>query len=209
MTDTYLDKVVLLLDFEGANGATAISDLSVKNNTVTFSGGAQISTAQARFGSSSLYLDGVNSYISISSQDFQWGRGPFTIEFSAYSLTGGHGSNYSKFFQSGTDSVNGVFTLQNRAATNPANVDLVDYFGIYGTLISSTGTVSNDAWHDYAIVYSGDTFWLFIDGAEQGNNIINRVYGDDMIYIRTDGSGASFYKGYIDNLRITKGYARR
>ena len=50
-------KVKLLLPLNGSNSATSASDLSNDNRTITFSGSnANISTAQSKFGGSSLYL---------------------------------------------------------------------------------------------------------------------------------------------------------
>ena len=59
-------KVKLLLPFDGSNGATSTTDSSNANNSVTFVGTAQLSTAQSKFGGSSLLLDGNSDYISVS-----------------------------------------------------------------------------------------------------------------------------------------------
>ena len=81
--DVYFPQTKLLLPFDGANGATTTSDLSNRNATVTFNGNASLSTAQSKFGGSSLYLDGTGDSVSIS--DTYWNTainsGDFTIEF--------------------------------------------------------------------------------------------------------------------------------
>ncbi|SVD27381.1 uncharacterized protein METZ01_LOCUS380235, partial [marine metagenome] len=65
--DVYFPQTKLLLPFDGANAATTTSDLSNRNATVTFNGNASISTAQSKFGGSSLYLDGTtNTYLTIA-----------------------------------------------------------------------------------------------------------------------------------------------
>ena len=56
--DVHFPKVKLLLPFDGSNGATSTTDSSNANNAVSFAGTAQISTAQSKFGGSSLLLDG-------------------------------------------------------------------------------------------------------------------------------------------------------
>jgi hypothetical protein len=51
--DVYFPQTTLLLPFDGANGATTTSDSSDENRTITLAG-ADISTAQSKFGGSSL-----------------------------------------------------------------------------------------------------------------------------------------------------------
>ena len=63
--DVYFSKVAALLPFDGTNGATSTTDSSNSNHTVTFGGGAEISTAQSKFGGSSLSLDGNGDYVEL------------------------------------------------------------------------------------------------------------------------------------------------
>ena len=85
--DVYFPQTKLLLPLDGSNGATTTSDSSNSNHTITFAGNAQISTAQSKFGGSSLYLDGSGDEIDLgSSSDWNWptpsgASGDFTIEF--------------------------------------------------------------------------------------------------------------------------------
>ena len=65
--DVHFPKVKLLLPFDGSNGATSTTDSSNTNNSVTFAGTAQISTAQSKFGGSSLLLDGNSDYVYVLS----------------------------------------------------------------------------------------------------------------------------------------------
>jgi len=66
-TDPNIASVKLLLGFEGADGSTTITDESpAAKGSATISGNAQIDTAQAKFGSSSLLLDGVTPFDKIS-----------------------------------------------------------------------------------------------------------------------------------------------
>ena len=76
-------SVELLLPFDGSNGATSTSDSSDRGNSITFNGDAQISTAQSKFGGSSLALDGAGDYLDVG--DTYWNTAlnntDFTIEF--------------------------------------------------------------------------------------------------------------------------------
>ena len=80
--DPYLGNVKLLCGFEGADGTTAVPDESpVARGNATPGGNAQIDTAQFKFGSSSLLLDGTNDLISwADSADWDFGSGDFTVE---------------------------------------------------------------------------------------------------------------------------------
>lgn len=84
---------VMLLHAEGANGSTTFTDSSASPIVWTPNLGAIISTAQARFGSSSIYLDGDAYLSSAAASRFAFGTGDFTVEawvfipaFNAYSL---------------------------------------------------------------------------------------------------------------------------
>jgi len=84
-TDEYvvdLSKSNLLLNFNGADEATTTTDASpIKQQTITFNGDAQLDTAQKKFGTASLLLDGTGDYLSIpSSDDFKFLERDSTIE---------------------------------------------------------------------------------------------------------------------------------
>ena len=67
--DVYFPQTELLLPFDGTNGATTTTDSSNSNNSVTFAGTAQLSTAQSKFGGSSILLDGNSDYITVTNSD--------------------------------------------------------------------------------------------------------------------------------------------
>lgn len=56
----------LLLNFEGADGATTMIDDSPRGHSVTFAGDAQLDTAEQKFGSASGLVDGVGDYWQIA-----------------------------------------------------------------------------------------------------------------------------------------------
>ena len=66
--DVNFPKVICLLSFDGgSNGSTTLTDLSNNNHTINAESGAQISTAESKWGSSSLFLDGTNDYVELDS----------------------------------------------------------------------------------------------------------------------------------------------
>ena len=90
-TDPNFADVSLLLHGNGTNGSTTITDSSPSPKTVTAVGNAQISTAQSKFGGSSIAFDGTGDYLSVPNDGtLQMGSVDFTIEFWIYfnSLSG-------------------------------------------------------------------------------------------------------------------------
>ena len=80
-SDDYYSFVTLLLHCDGANNSTTITDSSLSQVTVTAQDNAKISTAQSKFGGSSLLLDGTGDFGLINTQmtNFEY-SGDFTIE---------------------------------------------------------------------------------------------------------------------------------
>lgn len=72
----------VLLHMEEEVGSPVITDSSNNPKLVNAYGNAEISTEQAKFGSSSLYLDGsLSNYVTIqNSSDWDFGSGDFTID---------------------------------------------------------------------------------------------------------------------------------
>ena len=81
--DVNYANVSLLLHADGVNNSTTILDNSSVPKIVATVGNAKISTAQSKFGGSSLVFDGVGDSLTVpSSTAFQFGAStPFTIEF--------------------------------------------------------------------------------------------------------------------------------
>ncbi len=71
----------LLLHLDGSNGSTTIVDSSANNNTVTVFGSATMSTAQSKFGGSSLYLPGASGIQIADSATMEFLDNDFTIEW--------------------------------------------------------------------------------------------------------------------------------
>ena len=208
--DSNFDKVELLLPFEGANDDTSTTDESDSNHTVSFNGSADISTAQKKFGGSSLYLPGgSNDYINIAgSSDFNFGTDDFTIEFWMYRTHTAYGVVVETRGGEDTTSTDGItFYLgsggnnEMRVAVNRSNV--IDINQDHQT---------NDQWQHFAIVREGSTMTLYIDGTARGSGSnstnFNRTRPIRIGNFHGSGSGGIGFQGYIDDFRVTKGLAR-
>ena len=201
----------LLLNFTNAG----IIDNAMQNNLETV-GNAQISTTQSKFGGSSMYFDGVGDYLSIpaGSQWSVFGTGEFTIEAWVYTTaynTSGNGGEVIVDNWAGSPSGSYV--------TNQWQL-LIDLNGllkfIYATNTTTnvqigTGTVSLNTWTHVATVRSGTTLTLYINGTASGSATVSQSLGVSAVGSvgqQTAGTAHYYYTGYIDDLRITKGYAR-
>lgn len=85
ITNPSKEQTDLLLNFEGQDGDKETTDATDKKHDVIFKGNAVISDDQAKFGNTSLYLDGNRSYLEVDySYYFQPEDGDFTIEWWEY-----------------------------------------------------------------------------------------------------------------------------
>ena len=75
------------MNFNGANNATTTTDASNTNATIRFYDDAKISTAQNKFGGSSLFLSGESDHLLIDyTNDLNLDDRDFTIEWWEYRL---------------------------------------------------------------------------------------------------------------------------
>ena len=204
--DVYFPQTKLLLPFDGTNGATTTSDLSNTNATVTFNGTAQISTAQSKFGGSSLLLDGDSDYLTIAASSNLSFDADFTIECWVKTSNSAleAGGWWRRIFMLGSS--NGADNLQ---------ICLPDTYGnVYSntTLITGNITLADGNWHHIVLCRSGTNLRYFVDGVQSGSTATtsqNFTGGaDEGVWIGKYGVGAGHFDGYIDDFRITKGLAR-
>ena len=209
--DSNFDKVELLLPFDGANDATSTTDESDSNHTVTFNGSADISTAQSKFGGSSLYVGGgSNDWVNIAgSTDFNFGTDDFTIECWIYR----NGTSYGFVFETrggeDTSSTDGIGLYMGSGGNNEIGVAV----NRSNVILINQDHQTNDQWQHFAVVREGSTMTLYIDGTARGTGSNstdfnrNRPFRLGNIHNATANGGYGF-PGYIDDFRVTKGLAR-
>jgi hypothetical protein len=196
---TAITNTSLLLSYTNAG----IFDNAMMNDLETV-GNAQISTSVKKYGTGSMYFDGTGDYLyEPSTLNLTFGTNDFTVEMWV---------NPSSL--SGTAS---FFIGMRPASTNGAYPVLyADNTGTYWYISSvnriSGSILSTNTWTHLAVCRSGTSTKMFINGTQTGstytdtnNYLMSRLY----IAASDFNSGASeFLTGYIDDLRITKGYAR-
>jgi hypothetical protein len=201
LSDPYFANVSLLLHGDGTNGSTAITDSSQSPKTVSVFGNAQISTAQSKWGGSSMYFDGTGDYLRLAdSADWFFGSAAFTIECFA-KKTSASGTYVLTAQISGTSFGHQFFLTSTGASFisyNPSAASLNAAF-----------TPDTD-WHHLAACSDGTTLRIFLDGVIVNSRAATTIpdsTGFLCVGVDWDEAGGAF-NGYIDDLRMTKGIAR-
>lgn len=186
-------NVQLLLNFNGTDGSTTITDTSSVARSVTASGNAQLDTAQKKFGSSSLLLDGNGDYIEIGGYTGLTLTGDYCIEgwFRVNAFTGGV-AEISRFTAS---------AIVHRIYAESTGLSLSSASSIFGATSVSTGT-----WHHFAWTRSSGTNRLFLNGVEQGTNFSNSTSYTPTTW-RFGNYSSSYFDGWLDCIRVTVGEA--
>jgi hypothetical protein len=195
---TNISNTSLLLNATNAG----IPDATAKNVLETV-GNAQISTAQSKFGGSSMAFDGTGDYIvQPTNFSYGYGTGDFTIEF---------------WLRLNTTSIQTIFSnLTSAASTNPhIYISSTLYYYTANAIRITGASLSAGQWYHIAVCRASGSTRLFVNGTQSGS-----TYTDANNYGTTAPLGIGTYwasgspvttdtlNGYIDDLRITKGYAR-
>ena len=205
--DVHFPKVKLLLPFNGSNGATSTTDSSNSNNSVTFVGTAQISTAQSKFGSSSMLFDGDSDYLTVTNSSFSTfnaSGATFTIEFWVYfnSISG-----QQDFVMNYANSSGGLVIRKN----NSGNVLGVNLSGD-GADITGTTALSAGQWYHVALSGSSGSYKLFLNGTQEGSTYTGALGAGSSTYqigaFYWSGNLYGPLNGYLDDMRFTAGLAR-
>jgi hypothetical protein len=202
---TAITNTSLLTNF--TNGA--IFDNAMMNNLETV-GNAQISTSVVKYGSGSMAFDGSGDYLlgpNFLNGDF--GTGDFTVEY--WFNCGTQGISYST--QVGTLSSATIANTWRFGTQLGVSAGL--YFSYYnGATFSditfTTTNYNNNTWYHAALTRSSGTVRAFINGTQVGSNqtVTQNLSSGSKIIVGAELFTPSYYNGYIDDLRITKGYAR-
>ena len=201
-TNTPGSNAQLLLNFTNAGVVDSTAD-----NVFETAGNAQISTTQSKFGGSSMYFDGTGDYLRGVYSPNMILAGDFTIEcwinFSAHQNYGGIIS----------------FANGNTLAAPTSGWALVFYQTtdrLYfeaggGVGIQATNAVTANQWNHVAVVRSGSTITHYLNGVANGSGTSSATFTPlttDNFVIGSNRGFDSSMTGYLDDIRITRGYAR-
>lgn len=172
------------------------------HHSFTFNANAQLDTADKKFGGSSLLLDGTGDYLDIvDNADWDMGAGDFCCEY--FIKTSGNSMHTCGQATSGGSDV--AFYLYIDGSGNVVfNID----DGL-GNAVTSTTAINDGAWHHVAGVRSSNASKIYIDGTSEGTptsglgTIPNRT--TKFSIGRIGELDASYFNGWIDEFRLTKG----
>lgn len=207
--DPYWTSTVLLLHGDGANNSTTFTDSSPSALSITRIDGPVISTAQSKFGGSSMYFDGVSDALQLpSSAALNLSTGPYTIEF--WMRTNGTQTAYSAMFSrwSSAPTAGGSSSVECYNSYGTAQVRFVPASG--ATAITSSTNVNDGAWHHIACVRSGTNAYLFIDGTLSVSTATLSAAASATISSgrigrsQQNNNADNNYLGFIDDFRVTK-----
>jgi hypothetical protein len=216
-TDPDFANVSLLLHGDGTNGSTTIIDSSPSPKTVTAVGNAQISSAQNKFSGASIAFDGNGDYLTVpDNADFEFGANDFTIEMWIY-VTGGSNTYRTMIAKSNRNDGSGKgsyvvqISNQNKLQMLFAELTTGNAFNID---VQGTTNVALNTWHHIAIVRSGNVFTAYLNGISEVSATGSFSLADNTQLLTIGALGytsppfVTFFPGYIDDLRITKGISR-
>jgi len=192
---TAIANTQLLLNF--TNGQ--ITDATSKNDFETLAD-AKISTAQSKWGGSSMYFDGTGDYlVPRSNALLNFGTGDFTVEFWMYPIasTGDNGIYDSRT----ADLSTGGFTI------SLTDAEKIQFFSDSQKILGST-TIPLNQWTFIAVTRSGTALKLFVNGVLDGSATNSQNFSDTTLLIGKGIWASSEYEGYLQDFRLTKGYAR-
>ena len=203
LAQTPFSNVSLLLHLDGSNNSTTFTDSSSNAFTVTPSGNTVISTAQSKFGGASALFDGSGDYLDVAgSSTFQF-PGDFTVECyvrpSLITLN---------------RTIIEIGTYLNGILLRSAAEEYFDYVYVNGAspAFNFSGRLNKDVWSHIALTRVDTAVRYFINGIQVGppftvSGTLNSTSAALRIG-RNTHANTDDYNGYIDELRITKGFAR-
>jgi hypothetical protein len=189
---TNIANTSLLANFTNAG----ITDATAKTVLET-KGDAKISTAQSKFGGSSIVFDGTGDSLLVSNTSLTaFGTGDFTVEAWVYVVSGTSfgvvvgGSPGTPTWYLEYSSNRGLYFYDNASALN-GNAALV------------TG-----AWKHLAVARYNNTLRTFVDGVLTSSHTSNSTMPQIALGVGAYNDNSYNLNGYIQGLRITKGIAR-
>jgi hypothetical protein len=189
-----------------------IFDWTTRNNIETL-GGAKISTTQSKYGTSSLYVDGVSGSRFVLKRNPTLDLyGDFTVEgwFFCDSLASG---TYRRLWSFGTFSEANSFDAEfnNNEVTNKFRINFNGLTNGSNSSETSTNAIGTNQWYHVAVTRSSGT----IKGWLNGSNVIT-ITGSQTAYVNKaqdvyigslhgyETTAGAIWSGYIEDFRISQ-----
>jgi len=188
--------------FITGKGTGAFTTVNKPAKVTSRFGDSQLDTAQKKFGTASILLDGTEDNVKVPDDtDFGFGSANFCLE---------------AFIRPGSVSgIQRIFDLRNASATDTAPTMYLNgttlHYAVGNTSQISGGTLSTNTWYHVAVARNGGTTKLFLDGTELGTYTdANNYEVSKPLIIGSDyqASPTEAFNGHIDEIRVSKASAR-
>ena len=171
---------------------------SAAQNNLSLIGTAKLSTGQAKFGDTSLFMDGNSDgvYIPAAPISTIWTVEQWIYPTRFYSGSG----NYDRIWADGTANNDSLACVL--WGNDDGNLGKIRLYNDDSLVVGTSTAVSLDTWTHLAIVSSGSTTKIFLDGTERGTtNSASNLKGRKFTigYMGTSG----YFGGYIDEFRTS------
>jgi hypothetical protein len=207
---TAITNTSLLLNFTNAG----ILDNAMMNDLETV-GNAQISTSVKKYGTGSMYFDATaDRLVAASSPNIAFGTGDFTVEFWLNSNNVASANQRGVIQTSDTSGglkagyTTGIAIYQGGNATGGALNGGITA-NVAGTFLgSSSAVITTSTWYHIALVRSSGTSTIYVNGTSVGSATTTGNCSGQFVCVGGYYDTTYLYDGYLDDLRITKGFAR-
>jgi hypothetical protein len=208
-----ISGTVLMLDF--TNGG--IIDRSNNGIPVDIVGDTRSISTETKYNARSLYFDGTGDYITTfaSSTALNLGTGNFTAEFWIYPLQYGSVGQTEGPQLIGTRPITGERTGYSINLGNSTTG-----FRVLGAALNVLAVVTTgngpalSAWSHMAVVRNGTNLSIYKNGTQVGTSTIaagTDFAGNTVVmgrYFDSASASTQDYRGYLSDIRLTKGVAR-
>lgn len=190
----------LLIHFDGADASTTFTDRV--GNALTANGNAQLDTAQKKFGTASLLLDGAGDYAAITyASDLLIGTGDFGIDFWCMPAAN---QTQTMLFANRQSAADSFYIMRIGTTTNVVNVGS----GAAAANLTAGSALTNNVWSHIFFGRQGTTYYLGINGTVTSGTTAgsNNYSGTTNPRIGSDEVGdQGQFNGWIDEVRMQVG----
>lgn len=205
--DAYSANTILYMPMNGVDGAASFIDAC--GSQITKNGTPTLSSAQVKYGTTSAFFNGSTDYLVAASGNYALGVGDFTVECWCYLIGGLPNTNGKILLDARPSATNGAYWLLGTNNAGKMSFETTTANGSPELIAPSA--VPTGQWVHYAVTRASGNLTLWQNGvsvATATGNADNIGAGPLKIGQNTFGPADTYWNGYIDDIRITKGIAR-